>query len=115
MNWGQAAALAFGVSKTTDLLKEVFDRATGLTPRPYLKSLVAMGLSVGAAWAYEEGWRERVLLAASVAGGSAILHEGYSVLSTASDRNKVMVVQQAARAARTAAVPGGPGQRVPAL
>lgn len=112
---GKTLALAFGVMKTTDIAKELFDRATGLTPRPYLKSLVATGLSIGAALAYEDGWRDRVLLASGVAGSAAVLHEGYAVLATGADRNKVMVVQQAARAARSNAVPGGPGARVPTL
>lgn len=108
---GRAAALAFGVFKTTDLLKELFDRATGMTPRPYLKSAVAMTLSGAVAIAYEQGWRDRLLLAASVAGGSAVLHEGYEVLSTGADRSKVVVMQQAARSA----VGRGAGQRVPPL
>lgn len=116
MRAGQQLALAFGVFKTTDIAKEIFDRATGLTPRPYLKSLVATGLAVGAACAYEDGWRERVLTASAVAGMSAVLHEGYAMLSSGADRNKVVVVQQAARAAagqvgRAARA----GSRVPAL
>lgn len=111
----RAAALSFGTMKAVDLLKEVFDRATGLTPRPYLKSATAMVLSGAVACAYEQGWRDRLLLAASVAGGSALLHEGYAVLSTGADRNKVMVVQQAARAAASAPMPNGPGRRVQPL
>lgn len=111
----RAAALSFGVMKTVDLLKEVFDRATGLTPRPYLKSATAMALSGAVAVLYEDGWRERMMLASYVAGGSAILHEGYSLLSTGADRNKVMVVQQAARVAASAPMPSGPGRRVPTL
>ncbi len=113
---GRAAALSFGVMKATDLLKELFDRATGLTPRPYLKSVVAMTLSGAVAVAYEQGWRDRLLLAASVAGGSAVLHEGYEVLSTGADRNKVLVEQAARAAAQQATRPSSrPGNRMPSL
>lgn len=112
----RAAALAFGVMKTTDLLKELFLRATGMDTHPYLKSTVAMALSGAVAIVYEDDWKDRLLLAASVAGGSAVLHEGYAVLSTGADRNKVLVLQNAARAARNAPRPsGGPGHRVPPL
>lgn len=114
---GRAAALAFGVMKTTDLLKEMFLRATGMDVQPYLKSAVAIGLSGAVAAVYEQDWRDRLLLAASVAGGSALLHEGYAVLSTGADRNKALFYQNAVRSARSAPRPssGGPGQRVPAL
>lgn len=104
MIWGEVLALAFGVMKTTDIAKEVFDRATGLTPQPYLKSLVATGLSVAAAYAYEDDPRERLLLAGGIAGVAALLHEGYASLASSADRNKVMVVGG-----------GGRGRRVPPL
>lgn len=92
-----ALALGLGVMKGTDLLKEVFDRATGMALQPYLKSLIATGLSVGAAVTYTQGWRERVLLASAVAGASAVMHEGYASLSTKADGNKLAFLQTAAR------------------
>lgn len=116
MKLGHQLALAFGVMKATDIAKEIFDRATGLTPRPYLKSSLATGLAIGAACAYEDGWRERVLTASAVAGLAAVLHEGYAVLSSGADRNKVVVVQQAARAAAgQVGRAGRAGSRVPQL
>ena len=112
----RAAALAFGVFKTTDLLKQVFTRSTGLTPQPYLKSAASMALAGAVAVAYERGWRERLLMASAVAGGAAVLHEGYELLSTGADRNKVLVVQQAARAAASGVSPSSrPGRRVQPL
>lgn len=117
MNWGRAAALGFGVFKTTDLLKELFDRATGLTPRPYLKSSVSMILAGAVAVAYEEGWKDRVLLASAVAGSSAVLHEGYEVLSTRADVHKLTVMRNLPVSTARANAPsnGGPGRRMPAL
>lgn len=111
----RAAALSFGVFKTTDLVKEVFTRATGMTLRPYLKSSVAMILSGAVAVAYEDGWKNRLLLAASVAGGSAVVHEGYEVLSTRADQTKLSVLLQSANGQVRANIPRGPGQRIPAL
>lgn len=108
-------ALAFGVSKTTELAKEVFGRVTGLTPQPYLKSLFAMGLSAGAGYAYGETWRERLELAAGVAGAAAALHEGQAVLSTAADRNKTIVIERAARGAASSVSGSAPGRRVKPL
>lgn len=111
----RALALALGVMKATDLVKEVFTRSTGLTPQPYLKSALATGLAVGAACAYEDGWRERVELGSTIAGLAALLHEGYAVLSTEADTNKVIVVEKAARAAVGATRGSAPGARIPAL
>lgn len=104
----QVLALGFGVMKSTDLAKEVFDRTTGLIPQPYLKSLFAMGLSFAAGMAYADNWRERVLLASGIAGVASVLHEGQAVLSTTADRNKVSVLSGAARI-------GGPGRRLTPL
>lgn len=104
----QVLALGFGVMKTTDLAKEVFDRTTGLVPQPYLKSLFAMGLSAAAGMTYASTWRDRVLLASGIAGAAAVLHEGQAVLSTTADRNKVSVMTGAMRT-------GGPGRRVTPL
>lgn len=109
MKWSQAAALSLGVCKTTDLIKEVFLRATDMTLKPYLKSMVAMSLSAGVAVLYEEGWKERVLLAASVAGGSAVVHEGYEVLSTRADVHKLTVIRNATTANPRANMPGRRG------
>lgn len=95
-----ALALAAGVMKGTDIVKEVFDRATGMALQPYLKSFIATGLSVGAAAAYAEGWKERVLLASAVAGSSAVMHEGYAALSTKADGNKLAFMQRAQRGGR---------------
>lgn len=115
MNWGTALALAFGVMKSTDIAKELFDRVTGLTPQPYLKSAVATGLAVAAACTQEDDWRERLVLASGIAGAAAVLHEGYAVLSSSADSNKVMVVSRQARAAVQGMAPSGRGNRVPPL
>lgn len=112
---GQTLALAFGVTKAVDLTREVFERATNMTPRPYLKSVLATGLSVGAACLYADSWRDRLLLASGIAGTSAVLHEGHAVLSTAADRNKVVVLDRAARAAASAPRPSAAGRRVTPL
>lgn len=109
----RALALALGVMKTTDLVKEIFTRSTGLIPQPYLKSTLATSLAVGAACAYEDGWRERVELGSTIAGMAAILHEGYAALSTQADSNKAVVVQKTARAAVRGT--NAPGSRIPTL
>lgn len=103
---GRAAALSFGVFKATDLVKEVFLRATGMTLQPYLKSALAMSLSGAVAVAYEQGWKDRLLLAASVAGGSAVVHEGHQVLSTRADFNKINVIARTPMATARANMPG---------
>jgi len=105
-------ALAFGVTKATDLAREVFERTTGLTPRPYLKSVLATALAGAAGCTYEQGWRARLEMAAGIAGVAALLHEAQAVLSTAADKNKVMVVERSARAATSSMSASAPGRRV---
>lgn len=115
VSWREVLLLGAGVMKTTDIVKEVFDRATGLQLQPYLKSALATVLSVGAAQLVADGWRERLLLASGVAGAAAGMHEGYSVLSTRSDANKAQVIQIAARKSMGSQSQTAPGRRVPAL
>ncbi len=115
MTWSTALALAFGTMKATDLIKEVFNRTTGLTPQPYLKSVVAMTLGGAAACAYEYDWHDRLLLASGIAGAAAVLHEAHAVLATGADRNKVVVVDRMARAAASAASGSAPGRRITPL
>ena len=113
--WAEIVALGLGVMKTTDIVKEVFDRTTGMNLQPYLKSVVATGLSVGAAVSMAHSWRERLVLAGGIAGTAAALHEGYAVLSTKADANKAQVVQIAARKSMSAQTATAPSRRVPAL
>ena len=111
----RALALALGVVKLTDLVKEIFDRA-GTTPYPYVKSLVSTGLAVGAGVAYGgSSWRDRVLLASEIAGAAAVLHEGQAVLASATERNRAHTIKLVARGGIGAAMPTAPGRRVPNL
>lgn len=114
-DWRTVAALGLGCMKVTDLVREVFERATGMTPRPYLKSTLATALAVGAGYAYADGWKDRLATAGGIAGMAAIAHEGYAVLSTRADQNKVSVLQLAARSAVSAQTASAPGRRVPPL
>lgn len=108
-----ALALAAGVMKTTDVVKEVFERATGMVPQPYLKSLLATSLSAGAAVLYGgASWRDRLLMASAVAGSSAVMHEGYAALSTRADANKAQFIRTAARGAIADQLPSAPGRRI---
>jgi hypothetical protein len=113
VNLGRAVALGLGVMKSTDLFKQVFDRATGLGLQPYLKSAASMALAGTVASAYESGWKARLELAGAVAGIAAVAHELEQVLQTRTDSQKMVVVERAARSAAQAAT--RPGQRVQAL
>ena len=111
----RAFALALGVVKLTDLVKELFDRA-GTTPYPYVKSLVSTGLAVGAGAAYGgSSWKDRILLASEIAGAAAVLHEGQAVLASATERNRAHTIKLVARGGINAAMPTAPGRRVPTL
>lgn len=74
-NWSTVLALSLGTKKVTDLAEQAAERAgyTGL--QPYLKSAFSTALAVGASAYVGRSARERLVLAAAVAGGAAVVHQ----------------------------------------
>jgi hypothetical protein len=75
-NWRHVLAMSMGIAKATDTADQIMQRVTGAAGgQPYLKSVFATALAVGAGVYLGDTGRERLLIASAIAGGAAVAHD----------------------------------------
>lgn len=87
-------AIGLGTMKAVDLAEELM-LAARISPPKWSKSLLAVGLAIGATTTTGRGgWRRRALVAAAASGTAALLHSAERLARYSADGAAVVVVDR---------------------